>query len=69
MSEEKDEFLREIDELLGEDSEDPMPFGATVDTLANVSTPGQNGTDLEVAGTLKGLSVQSNHQEALPKTG
>lgn len=66
MSEEKDDFLREIDELLGEIGEDSTPLGTSI---ANGSTLGKDmgNIDLEPAGTLQVLSAQ--HNQAVPKAG
>ena len=66
MSEEKDDFLREIEELLGDSDEDHTPPGTA---LANGSTGGKGDIDLELTDTLKGLSTQDNHHQATPKTG
>jgi hypothetical protein len=68
MNDEKDDFLREIDELLGDVDEDPTPVGTL---MANGSTPAENvkDIDLELAATLNGLSTQENHQQAAPKPG
>ena len=65
MSEDKEEFLREIDELLGdEESETSLPNysktnGQTVDS-------GTGETCTEMTDVLNGLSVD---QELPPKTG
>lgn len=65
---EKDDFLREIDELLGSVDEDSAPPS---ETLANGSTGGKDAgsIDLELADTLEGLSTEDNHHQATPKTG
>ena len=69
MSEEKDDFLREIDELLGDIDEDPTPVSPS---LANGTAHGKPVEDIdsELADTLKVLSAQSNHHlQPSPKTG
>ncbi len=72
MSEEKDDFLREIDELLGDIDDDSTPISPP---LANGSTHGKavEEVDSELADTLKVLSAQAqsnHHQQAPPpKTG
>lgn len=66
MSEEKDDFLREIDELLG----DVDGGSAPLDTpIANGSKLGED-IDLELADSLQVLSAQDNQKhQAIPKAG
>lgn len=68
MTEEKDDFLREIDELLGDIEDDP---NSTITPLANGSThdKAMGDVDPELEETFKVLSVHSNHLQAAPKTG
>jgi len=65
MSEEKDDFLREIDELLGDIDEEPISHDTP---LANGSAVGKD-IDYELKDTLNGLSLQENDKKAAPKTG
>ena len=68
MSEEKDDFLREIDELLGDIEDEPTSLSTP---LANGSTHDSAVGDLdqELEDTFKDLTVESNHHEPPPKTG
>ena len=67
MEEEKDEFLREIDELLGEPGE-----GGSGNTHSK--TNGMNGhngiekADIELAQDLSHLEVDTDDQELAPKS-
>ena len=67
LSEEKDDFLREIDELLGDVDEDPLP------SLANGSAGGKEMGDIDLADTLDHLSVgagkSNGDSQAPPRTG
>lgn len=65
MNEEKDDFLREIDELLGDIDDDPTPVSPSL-----VNGKAVEDIDSELADTIKVLSVQSNHHvQPPPKTG
>ena len=68
MNEEKDEFLREIDELLGDvDDEAPLPTHSKVNgSCAEEET---RSIDLELANSLGSLTVQSTNSQSRPKTG
>lgn len=68
MNEEKDDFLREIDELLGGIEDEPGPLNVP---LANGSTQdkGMEDFDPDLEDTLRVLSVQENYHQATPKTG
>lgn len=76
MAEEKDDFLREIDELLGDLDDGPTEAGASI---TNGSTTDKDKTDIgsELPETLDLLSLRSNlpgseqsdHITATPKTG
>ena len=61
MSEEKDDFLREIDELLGDVDEDPLPYDSSA---ANGSIP-----DLELADRLNLTTQDDPTEQPAPKTG
>lgn len=69
---EKDEFLREIDELLGDsDEETPAPDPAPNHSNTNgvSKDKGVGETNVELVDSLSGLTVDSNNQELPPKTG
>lgn len=67
MTEEKDDFLREIDELLGGIEDEPASSSVS---LANGSSrEAMEDVDQELEETFKVLSVESNHHEAVPKSG
>ncbi len=67
MSEEKDDFLREIDELLGDIDEDPIPSGSSI-ANGSAGGKGMGDIDVELADTLNVLSAHDN-QQTTPKTG
>lgn len=68
MSEVKDDFLREIDELLGDVDDGATSFDIPI---PNGSTQNKDmgGVDSELADTINVLSVQDNHSQGVPKTG
>lgn len=65
MNEEKDDFLREIDELLGDVEGDSTPLSPS---MANGSTGDKHlgDVDLELEDTLKVLSVGNDQQQTAP---
>ena len=67
MTEEKDDFLREIDELLGGIEDEPASSSVS---LANGSSrEAMEDVDPELEETFKVLSVESNNHVAVPKSG
>lgn len=68
MTEEKDEFLREIDELLGGvDEETPLPCHSKTNGVSEGKGVGE--TDLELTDSVSGLTVDSSNKDPPPKTG
>lgn len=65
MSEVKDDFLREIDELLGDIDDGATSFDIPI---PNGSTQNKD-MGSELADTINVLSVQDNHSQGVPKTG
>ncbi len=68
MSEEKDDFLREIDELLG-DVDDDLTLPDHSLENGSVQTKELGEFDLESENSLNTLSIENNHLQPTPKTG